>query len=157
LTSLTSWLAGQADPVEAAAKFRRFGDLIQATPSLRAYQRDMTDQLAADAAQVLARRIATDADDPEPQIAARAPLELWRVQDRSLRRYLATTSTPAQIHNLVASDVRRAARILSDGLASIDTLNRRAGGPAQARGRPARSVHAESSLPSTTSVARPLH
>jgi MftR C-terminal domain len=81
LTSITSWLAEQGDPVEAAAKFRRFGDLIQATPSLWACQRDMTDQLSTDAAQVLARRIGTDDDDPEPQIAARALLELWHVRE----------------------------------------------------------------------------
>lgn len=125
LTSWTSWFAGRSDPIEASARVGRFVDLIQATPSLRAYERDVIDQLIAEAAQVLAARIGVDPDDPEPQIAAGALLELWRVQGRSLRRYLDATSTSAQIHKLVSSDVQRAARLLTDGLASFDTLRRR--------------------------------
>jgi hypothetical protein len=41
LGGMTSWLATQDDPVQAGAMIRRFGDLIQATPSLRAAQIDM--------------------------------------------------------------------------------------------------------------------
>jgi hypothetical protein len=65
-----------------------------------------------------------DPEDPEPQMAAGALLELWRVQGRSLRRHLDATSTSAQIYTLVSSDVQRAARLLTDGLASFDTLKR---------------------------------
>jgi len=126
LTSWTSWFARHPDPSEASARVRRFADLIQATPSLRAYERDMTDQLVAQAAQVLAARVGMDPEDPEPQMAAGAVLELWRVQGRSLRRHLDATSTSAQIYKLVSSDVQRAARLLTDGLASFDTLKRRA-------------------------------
>src|SRR6478609_5737733 len=46
LTALTSWLAAQDDPVEAAEQFRRFGSLLRSTPSLRAHQHDTTDLLA---------------------------------------------------------------------------------------------------------------
>jgi AcrR family transcriptional regulator len=125
LTSWTSWFAGRPDPSEASARVRRFVDLIQATPSLRAYERDMTDRLVAQSARVLAARVGMDPDAPEPQMAAGALLELWRIQGRSLRRHLDATSTSAQIHKLVASDVQRAARLLTDGLASFDTLKRR--------------------------------
>ena len=45
LTAMTSWLAGADDPAGAAAAMRRFGALIQASPSLRAHQSDMMDQL----------------------------------------------------------------------------------------------------------------
>ena len=45
----------------------------------------MTDQAASAAAEVLAARAGMTADDPEPQIAARALLGLWRVQADSLR------------------------------------------------------------------------
>jgi len=124
LTSWTSWFSGRADPSEARARVRRFVDLIQATPSLRAYERDATDQLVAQAAQVLAARVGMEPEDPEPQMAAGALLELWRVQGRSLRRHLDATSTSAQIHKLVSSDVQRAARLLTNGLASFDTLKR---------------------------------
>lgn len=73
---------------------RRFGDLIRATPSLRAYQADVMDQAAAGAAEVLAARAGMTAADPEPQIAAKALLGLWRVQADSLRRYLDVASHP---------------------------------------------------------------
>src|SRR6202051_4331609 len=37
LGDMTSWLAGQDDPVLAGVMMRQFGTLIQATPSLRAH------------------------------------------------------------------------------------------------------------------------
>src|SRR5580704_15147094 len=78
LVAMTSWLAAQDDPVQAGAGIRRFGALIQATPSLRVHQSDMMDQCVAVAAEILAGRAAMSADDPEPQIAATALLGLWR-------------------------------------------------------------------------------
>src|SRR3984957_3287114 len=88
LDGIASWLAAQDDPSQAAAMIRRFGGLIQATPSLRAYRSDMMDQFVAVAAGILAERAAMSAEDPEPQIAATALLGLWRIQFRSLTRYL---------------------------------------------------------------------
>ncbi len=79
LDAMTSWLARQDDLVQASATIRRFGTMIQATPSLRAHQSDMMDQFVAVAAGILAERAAMSADDPEPQIAASALLGLWRI------------------------------------------------------------------------------
>jgi AcrR family transcriptional regulator len=56
LAAHTSWLASQDDPAQGAAAFQRFRDLIDATPSLRGYELDMMDQLAAIAAQLIADR-----------------------------------------------------------------------------------------------------
>jgi AcrR family transcriptional regulator len=72
LAAHTSWLASQDDPAQGAAAFQRFRDLIDATPSLRAYENDMTDQLTTIAAQLIAYRAGMTPDDPEPQIAASA-------------------------------------------------------------------------------------
>jgi hypothetical protein len=119
LSGMTSWLTGQDDPAQAAQAISRFGDLIRATPSLRAYQADMMDQFAAVATQILAARAGVSADDPEPQIAARALLGLWHVQAHSLRTHLNGAYTPARLHELVASDVRRAARLIDTGLRSF--------------------------------------
>jgi AcrR family transcriptional regulator len=119
LGAMTGWLAQQDDPVRAGQDVRRFGDLIEATPSLRAYQSDMKDQFVTAATEVLAARTGTSADDPEPQIAASALLGLWHVQERSLRRHLNGTLTPAQIHQAVADDVHRAARLIDTGLRSF--------------------------------------
>src|ERR1700683_337099 len=88
LIAMTSWLARQDDPGQAAQAIGRVGDLIRATPSLRAYQADMMDQFAAVATQILATRAGLSADDPESQIAARALLGLWHVQAHSLRIHL---------------------------------------------------------------------
>jgi AcrR family transcriptional regulator len=119
LGGITSWLAAQDDPSQAAAMIRRFGVLIQATPSLRAYRSDMMDQFVAVAAGILAERAAMSAEDPEPQIAATALLGLWRIQFRSLTRYLDGTRTPEQVRQAVTGDVHRAARLISTGLNSL--------------------------------------
>ncbi len=119
LTSMTGWLTGQDDPAQAAHAIMRFGDLIRVTPSLRAYQSDMMDQFAAVATQILAARARMSADDPEPQIAARAMLGLWHVQAQSLRTHLKDAHTPARLHELVTSDVRRAAQLIDSGLRSF--------------------------------------
>jgi hypothetical protein len=116
LGAMTGWLAAREDATQGREAVRRFGDLIRATPALRAYQADMTDQAASAAAGVLAARAGMTADDPEPQIAARALLGLWRVQADSLRRHLDRAVTPAQVHEQVTADVRRAAHLIDSGL-----------------------------------------
>ena len=117
LNAMTTWLNSQDDPAEAAEAIRRFGDLIRATPSLRAYQSDMMDQFVSLAAEILAARAGMQADDPEPQIAARALLGLWHVQGESLRKHL--SGAPGQVREMVTADVRRAARLIEDGLGSF--------------------------------------
>jgi len=119
LTGMTAWLAAQDDPVRAGQAIRRFGDLIRATPSLRAYQADMMDQFASVATQILAARAGMSTGDPEPQIAARALLGLWHVQADSLRHHLHGSLAPAQVHKLVTADVRRAAQLIDTGLRSF--------------------------------------
>jgi AcrR family transcriptional regulator len=117
LRAMTAWLTGQDDPAGAARAIRRFGDLIRATPSLRAYQSDMMDQFVSVAAEILAARAGMLADDPEPQIAARALLGLWHVQAESLRKHL--DGAPERLHEMVTADVRRAAWLIENGLGSF--------------------------------------
>jgi AcrR family transcriptional regulator len=116
LEAMAGWLAARDGAMAGREAIRRFGDLIRATPALRAYQADMTDQAASAAARVLAVRAGTTADDPEPQIAARALLGLWRVQADSLRRHLDSTATTALLRERVTADVHRAARLIDTGL-----------------------------------------
>ncbi len=125
LGAMTSWLAAQDDPVLAGAAIRRFGTLIWETPSLRAYQSDMMDQLTSMAAGILAGRAGLSPDDPEPRIAATALLGLWRIQYRALLKYLDGTRTPVQVHRAVAAEVDRAARLISAGLDSLSAFARR--------------------------------
>ncbi len=101
---------------ESVAGLRRFGDLLRHTPALRAYQSDMMDRFATVTAATLAARVGLDPDDPEPQIAARALLGLWRVQADSLHRHLTEGCSPDRLVDAVLADVRRAARLLDAGL-----------------------------------------
>ncbi|MFF5563370.1 TetR family transcriptional regulator [Streptomyces sp. NPDC012623] len=123
LAAVTSWLSAQDDPAEAKAMFLRFGMLIRFTPSLRAYQRDTTDQQIAVVAEVLAQRTDMSPDDPEPQIAATALLALWPIQFQALRRHLNRARTPEELRHAVSADVQRAARLIDTGLDSL-TLGR---------------------------------
>jgi AcrR family transcriptional regulator len=116
LDAVTGALAAPGAGAPGRRALRRFGDLIRTTPALRAYQAEMTDRCAAAASEILARRAGLSADDPEPQIAARALLGLWHVQAGSLRRHLDHARSPALLRELVTDDVDRAARLIDTGL-----------------------------------------
>jgi AcrR family transcriptional regulator len=131
LGAMTSWLAGQDDPAQASLMIMRFGTLIRSTPSLRAHQRDMTDRLIAIAAELLAERAGLSADDPEPQIAATSLLGLWNIQSRSLTKHLDGARTPAQVHEAVTADVRRAANLIDTGLSHFAGFMNSADGQAE--------------------------
>jgi AcrR family transcriptional regulator len=102
-----------------AAGYRRFGDLIDAAPSLRAFRNDMMDRFVTVAAEVLAARTQMAPGEPEPQIAAAALLGLWRVQFQSLRRHADGRASLPEVRERVRADVRRAARVVAAGLDSL--------------------------------------
>jgi AcrR family transcriptional regulator len=129
LGALISWLKAQPDRARAVEGYRRFGALIQSTPSLRAYHRDMTDQLIGVAADILADRVGMRPGDPEPRIAATALIGLWQIQFHSLGRHLGSGRTPARVQAAVSAEVHRAAHILRTGLNTF-TTSRRPGGAA---------------------------
>jgi AcrR family transcriptional regulator len=107
------------DPNLDITLIRRFHDLIESTPSLRAAHRDMSDRLVQVAAEAMASRAGMDPGDPEPQIAANAILGLWRVQFAAVRRLADGTIPPAAIKEQVIAEVRRAARLIDTGLWSF--------------------------------------
>lgn len=125
LAALTSWLTAQDDIAHAKSMLLRFGMLIGSTPSLRAYQRDMSDRQVAVAAEVLAQRYEMSPDDPEPQIAATALLALWPIQFQALRNHLSRARTPEKLHAMVTADVQRAARLIDTGLSSLAAARHR--------------------------------
>lgn len=130
LAALAGQLAAQPDFRRAADRFRRFGELLGSTPSLRAYQHGVADRLATEVARVLAERSGRHPDDPEPRIVAGAVLALWPVQFGSLARRLATATSVGQLTRAVTADVRRAAAVLENGLgAGVSLPGRPAGRP----------------------------
>lgn len=112
------WGDEQGQPVDLTM-MRRFVELFEQTPSLRAAQRDMMDRLVEVAAAGMAARAGVDPEDPEPQIAADALLGLWRVQFRAMRKYADGTHSPTELRDLVIAEVRRAARLIDTGLWSF--------------------------------------
>jgi AcrR family transcriptional regulator len=105
-------MTARAVPPEWLARFR---DLIDSTPSLRAYQRAAFDRLSSTAAEVLAERYGFGPDDPETRIAASALLGLWPVYFRALRTHLGAVDARARIFD----EVRRAADVIDRGLRTI--------------------------------------
>jgi AcrR family transcriptional regulator len=116
IVALTSWLDAQPDTAAAIESVRRFGELIAATPALRAYNDETLRRLTALAASLLADRTGRAADDPEPQIAATALLGLWSVNVTALRKYLDVGRTPGAICAAVLADVDAAVRLIRAGL-----------------------------------------
>jgi AcrR family transcriptional regulator len=112
------WGEDPSHPVDISM-MRRFVELFEQTPTLRAAQRDMMDRLVEVAAQGMAARAGVDPEDPEPQIAADALLGLWRVQFRAMRKYADGSHSPAELRDLVIAEVRRAARLIDTGLWSF--------------------------------------
>lgn len=119
---------GEADRPFDATMIRRFTELVQRTPSLRAAQREMMDRVVQVAAEAMAARAAVNPDDPEPQIAASAILGLWRVQYRAMSRYADSGRTPTEVRDAVIADVRRAARLIDTGLWSFGLAVQGSGG-----------------------------
>ena len=124
LNGMVAWLESQQDAAETIAKIQSFSNLIQSTPALRAYQRDVRDQLIDVAADALAERAGTLADAPETRIAAIALLGLWEIHFQSLRQHLVDTRTPAEIRDAVTADVQRAAQLIETGLSSFEPFAR---------------------------------
>jgi AcrR family transcriptional regulator len=119
LAGLTAGLSAADDQDQALAQYRKFGDLIRSTPSLRAYQSDTADRFVDVAAAVLADRSGLHPDDPEPQIAAAALLGLWRVQVRALRTHLRPGHPLPAALAAVTREVHRAARLIEQGLTTF--------------------------------------
>jgi len=119
LQDLTSMLETHENPTELVHRFRGVAHMIHSTPSLRAHQRDLLEQLTEVAANILAERAEVEPDAPEPQIVATTLLGLWPVQYRALGKYLDGNRTPAQLRTAVTADVERAAHLIEAGLNSV--------------------------------------
>lgn len=114
-------LATALDADRALEQYRKFGDLIRNTPSLRAYQSAIADRFVDIAAEALATRTGLRPDDPEPQIAAATLLGMWRVQFRALRTHVHPGRPLPDAIDAVSREVRRAARLAEAGLATFPT------------------------------------
>jgi AcrR family transcriptional regulator len=122
LEEMRAWWQSDGQKPSGLARFRRFTDLIDSTPSLRAAQRDMMDRLVQVTAEAMASRAGLSPDDPEPQIAAHAILGLWRIQYHAVQRYADGHQSPDDVFAKVTAEVRRAARLIDSGLWSFGAM-----------------------------------
>jgi AcrR family transcriptional regulator len=116
-TMFDKW--SRADHPPDPMLIRRFAEMINQTPALRAARWEMLDRMGQVAAEGMAARAGVDPDDPEPQIAASAILGLWRVQFGSMARHAIGDRTAIQLRDAVIADVRRAAHLIETGLCSF--------------------------------------
>jgi AcrR family transcriptional regulator len=110
---------GAADVPPDPALVRRFAELLQETPALRAAQWEMLGRMGRVVAEGLAVRAGVGPDEPEPQIAAMAILGLWRIPFGSLVRHAVGGRTATDVRDAVIGDVSRAARLIDAGLGSF--------------------------------------
>jgi AcrR family transcriptional regulator len=116
-TMFEKW--GSAHHPPDPALIRRFAEMINQTPALRAAQWEMLDRMGQVAAEGMAARAGVDPGDPEPQIAASAILGLWRVLFGSMARHAIGDRTAIALRDAVIADVRRAAHLIETGLWSF--------------------------------------
>jgi len=107
------------DDEVAAHVAMTFETLIQQTPALHARWLEILDGLAHVAAEQLALRAGIEPTDPEPTIAGRALTGLVQVDMNARVRHIRAGLRGAALREAVAGDVRRAARLLETGLASL--------------------------------------
>ena len=99
-----------------------FSDMVFATPALRAAWLELNDRLVNVAVEELAAQAEVDPREPELIIAARALVGLVEVMFASQRRWIEAGLRGRELHEAVAADVLRAARLLETGLWSLDAL-----------------------------------
>jgi AcrR family transcriptional regulator len=122
LEAMSGKWATAGGSVNGLELLRRFTELVDRTPSLRAAQRDMMDRLVRVAAEAMAERAGVSPDDPEPMIAADAILGLWRIQFQALRRHADSGEGPEEVIRRVSDEVQRAARLIDGGLWAFTVL-----------------------------------
>jgi hypothetical protein len=104
---------------EQAAFVPKFEVMVKQTPTLRAHWLEILDRLARVAAEQLASQAGVAPSDPEPTVAGRALVGLIQVDSDSRVRHIAAGLRGPELRAAVVADVRQAARLLENGLASL--------------------------------------
>jgi AcrR family transcriptional regulator len=97
----------------------RFGEMIRATPALRAAWGEYRNRLVDSITEILAAEANLDPREPEPITAARAVVSLVEMLYDVILRHIATGLSAVQVQEAVNADLDRAARLLDTGLWSL--------------------------------------
>jgi AcrR family transcriptional regulator len=97
----------------AAADFWR---VVDASPALRAREREIAERAEARLAAVLAEQAAAEAGDPLPAVVAAAICGAYRAVVREIRRRVTANEPPAEIRRVVRKAAQQAFDLLHAGL-----------------------------------------
>jgi AcrR family transcriptional regulator len=118
LDDLVTWISAQDDETWAADTALRIEAMVRDTPALQVHSLRLLSRMTDAAREALATRTGKPPHDPELRIAAAALAGLWPVQADASCRHLEHITSPEDLRKAVAADVRRAARVLEQGLAT---------------------------------------
>ncbi len=109
----------QLDDELAASVATTFAAMVKQTPALHAHWLEIQDRLARVAAEQLALQAEIEPADPEPTIAGWALAGLVQVDMDSRVRHIRAGRRGVQLRDAVTGDIRQAAELLENGLASL--------------------------------------
>ena len=113
------------DEAHALRLFRRFCEVADSSPALRAAPYVELERFTATVGAALAVRIGSDPDDPEVTLAVIVIAGLTRVWARATFTHVQTVSSMAALEGAVRADVIRALRIATPTLDAFDNLGTR--------------------------------
>jgi AcrR family transcriptional regulator len=111
------------DEAHALRLFRRFCEVAESSPALRAAPYIELERFTATIGAALAERIGSDPDDPEVTLTAIVIGGLVRVWARATFTHVRTVSSMAALEGAVRADVIRALRIATPTLSAFDNLD----------------------------------
>jgi AcrR family transcriptional regulator len=114
------------DEAHALRLFRRFCEVAESSPALRAAPYHELERFVATVGAALAERVGTDADDPEVTLTTIVIAGLARVWARATFIHVQRVSSMAALDEAVRSDVLRAIRLATPTLNAFDDIDVRA-------------------------------
>ena len=111
------------DQAHALRLFRRFCEVADSSPALRAAPYVQIERFTATVGAALAARIGANSDDPEVMLTAIVIAGLARVWVRASFTHVQRVSSMAALEDAVRNDVIRALRIATPTLSAFDNLD----------------------------------
>jgi AcrR family transcriptional regulator len=112
------------DEAHALRLFRRFCEVAEGSPALRAAPYIELERFTATIGGALAERIGADPDNPEVQLTAIVIAGIVRVWSHATFSHVQTTSSFGALEAAVRADVMRALHVATPTLDAFDTLGR---------------------------------
>jgi AcrR family transcriptional regulator len=113
---------GGLEETQILAMFRRFGEVAESSPTLRAAPYLQLPDFVATIGEALAERIGADADDPEAQVIAVLIAGVFRIRATAGFGHVKRLKTIKGVNDAVRADIERAVAVAAP---SLDAFERR--------------------------------